>query len=439
MEKSATRFGIFFRKAKAWVPAPLKYYLVGRWRTPREHEFFTRRLVSKTIRQLQDIFRQGDGLTIWFLPHTSWFSPAFQRSHQLARAFAKVGCRVLCYEPWFHNTELAIPAGDRGNRFVGVRQVAAGVYLLRCPEELFRIFASAVNPDALMMCWSWQGSTIPGEGSSVLVYETVDDYSLYPDPDGSLAELHRRWVGFADVVTATSDLLREQLAAVRDDVLLLPNGVNPEDWKASGTPQIPPDMRRARRAAVVVGFCGTISTWFDWDLWNSAAQSHPSWSFVLVGKGWRVGNSDIAARVEKQPNMYWLGSKPYGAVPSYVSNFDVATIPFILDPVTHACSPIKLFEYTAAGKPVVATPMKEILKYKSVYFADTAREFARQLEVAAAARNDTDYQRLLREESQANTWRARAEALCKAIASARQRQGSVPRRHAGQPEEPRGK
>jgi glycosyltransferase involved in cell wall biosynthesis len=121
------------------------------------------------------------------------------------------------------------------------------------------------------------------------------------------------------------------------------------------------------------------------------------------------------AEVTALPNAFYLGKKAYGELPAYLAHFDVATIPFVLNPVTHACSPVKLFEYMAAGKPVVATRMREILKYKSVRFAGTATEFVAEIEAALKLRENEDHRALLRAEAEANTWRARAETLVRAM------------------------
>jgi hypothetical protein len=74
--------------------------------------------------------------------------------------------------------------------------------------------------------------------------------------------------------------------------------------------------------------------------------------------------------------------------------------------------------------------MKEILKYKSVHFADSLEAFARQLETALASANDSSYQLVLKDESRANTWQQRPIVLCEAIESARRRQELIARRHA---------
>ncbi|MDH7568020.1 MAG: glycosyltransferase, partial [Armatimonadota bacterium] len=125
------------------------------------------------------------------------------------------------------------------------------------------------------------------------------------------------------------------------------------------------------------------------------------------------------ARLAALPNCFFLGPKAYGDLPGYVAHFDVATIPFRLNAITHSCSPVKLFEYMAAGKPVVTTPMREVLKYRSVLIGDTPQAFLEQVGRALLLRYDPGYRDLLAQEAAANTWTARAETLLAAAEAAR--------------------
>jgi teichuronic acid biosynthesis glycosyltransferase TuaH len=129
----------------------------------------------------------------------------------------------------------------------------------------------------------------------------------------------------------------------------------------------------------------------------------------------------VHARVSAHPNMHYLGAKPYQSLPAYVAHCDVMAIPFVLNSITHSCSPVKLFEHMAAGKPVVASPMREILKYRSVLFAETPEDFVQRIETGLRQREDPAYRRTLEREARENTWQERAVALRHAIDSARRR------------------
>jgi hypothetical protein len=152
-------------------------------------------------------------------------------------------------------------------------------------------------------------------------------------------------------------------------------------------------------------------------LWRQARTTVRGWERYLV-----------LAEKRRHANVFYLGAKPYDALPQYLACCDVAVIPFVLNEVTHACSPLKLFEYMAAGKPIVATPMREITKYRSVLFASGCGEFVQQLERAVCLGGDPEYKSLLRQEAESNTWRARAIRIREAVEVARQAQEGRPRR-----------
>lgn len=376
---------------------------------------------QRILKELRQRLAVGGGLSFWFLPTQTWFSSAFQRPQQMARALAEIGCRVVYYEPW-NIDRIASHEGLQQRQFVGVKEIALRLYLLRCPSWMVPTFIRKSSPDVLIMLWPDQAMFIPVNTSSLIVYEMIDDHSLIPYTNENWFRIHKEWVQKADVMVATADDLIEQLRSERPDALLLPNAVCLEDWALSGMISVPEDMLAARRASVVVGYYGSIADWFDWALWEYAARSKPDWSFVLIGPPYDADVNKIQERVAHFENMHYLGAKPYSALPSYLAHFDIATIPFVLNNITHACSPIKLFEYMAAGKPIVVTPMREIIKYKSVLVADSPQAFVSQCEKALTLKDDAAYRAILRQEAEANTWRARAWALRQAIEAKLKRQ-----------------
>jgi hypothetical protein len=107
--------------------------------------------------------------------------------------------------------------------------------------------------------------------------------------------------------------------------------------------------------------------------------------------------------------------KPYEELPRYLQYIDVATIPFMVNEITHATSPLKLFEYMAGEKPIVITPMQESMHYPGVFVGETPEQFASQLDRALEARGDPAYLELLRKTAEANTWERRAEEILSLI------------------------
>jgi glycosyltransferase involved in cell wall biosynthesis len=128
-------------------------------------------------------------------------------------------------------------------------------------------------------------------------------------------------------------------------------------------------------------YAGSIDSWLDVPLLAEAARRLPRWSFVLIGPS-RLDLSPLARR----PNVRILGPRPYSILPGYLAFSDAGIVPFRLSPATHAIHPIKVYEYCAAGLPVVATPMEETVAMGApVLLADGGEAFAAALDSTRAA------------------------------------------------------
>ena len=117
----------------------------------------------------------------------------------------------------------------------------------------------------------------------------------------------------------------------------------------------------------------------------------------------------------KRENVRWLGPRDYVTLPGYLSLFDVATIPFRINPITQATSPLKLYEYFAGGKPVVTTPMPECGRIRRCAIAATAAEFASALDAARDQGRDAAFRARLRALGRENSWSARVMTVLRAL------------------------
>ena len=365
--------------------------------------------------------------SVFFLPLISWYHAGFQRPQQMAQALAQLGCPVLYHEPVTPDSTDVRNLEERRRR-VGLEDIAPSLCLVRCPRFMIKDLLRFRPPSFTIISWPWQTRWFLEECKSLVAYEMIDDHSLLTDGDGTQQRLHERWVRDADVVIASADRLFQTLQVSRKDALLIPNGVRLEDWQLSRPIFVPDDLACARRAKVVVGYVGAISSWFDWTLWETMARRQPEWAFVIIGFAWDEAGRLLVEKASTLPNIHYLGPKPHSELKRYITHFDVATIPFQLNPITHSCSPLKLFEYMACGKPIVCTPLQEILKYKSVRFGTNAQEFVLQIEGALAGRDDLGFRKLLQEETSANTWAARGGLLLARLEDVLRQQGGIPRR-----------
>src|SRR5262249_16807268 len=130
----------------------------------------------------------------------------------------------------------------------------------------------------------------------------------------------------------------------------------------------------------VIGFFGLIEAWIDLELVEYLAQRRPSWTFAMIG---RVAVQQPG--IKACPNVVFLGPRPYGLLPSYGRAFDAAIIPYHLTQQVLHANPLKLREYLAMGKPIVAVRTPEIAQFEDVVrIADTREEFLEHLDSVLA-------------------------------------------------------
>jgi glycosyltransferase involved in cell wall biosynthesis len=116
-----------------------------------------------------------------------------------------------------------------------------------------------------------------------------------------------------------------------------------------------------------------------------------------------------------KPNLSYLRAKDYHDLPRYLNHFDATIIPFKINKITRATSPLKLFEYMAGGKPIVITDMDECKSYKSVLVSRNKREFLKNLDKAIKLKNNKKYMDLLTKEAKENTWSKRVEEIIREL------------------------
>jgi hypothetical protein len=252
-----------------------------------------------------------------------------------------------------------------------------------------------------------------------VVYEYIDELEVLPHELEPMQRDHEALVRSADVVVATADRLYERIRPVRPDALINPNAVDKHFIrKVIQDTREPPDEIAdfVRQGRPLIGYYGALAEWFDYDLVAQAARARPDYIFLLIGPDYENRGYIARSQILKVPNVQWLGWRPYPDLPCYLKYFDVATIPFKLNNITHATSPIKLFEYMTAGKPVVTTALQECQKYPEVLIAHDGGEFVEKLDEALELRDDAAYQQALDRLVQQNTWDIRVDAILEALA-----------------------
>jgi glycosyltransferase involved in cell wall biosynthesis len=250
---------------------------------------------------------------------------------------------------------------------------------------------------------------------SLVVYHCVDDIAAQPGVDAtSFRAAEERFARHADLILASAPALAERMRTLNDNVLYAPNVADTAAF-ATALQDGPVDSAIAALPTPRVVFTGAVvATKLDVELIVAVARSRPGYTFALVGPtGMGDPSTDVSA-LRTAPNIHLLGGRTHDALPSVLRGADVGIIPYALNQLTASIFPMKVYEYLAAGLPVVATALPALRDVGAIATAADPRAFAAALD--AAVEGDTDERRRLRSaEAIAHSWDTRLEEIGAAI------------------------
>ena len=193
--------------------------------------------------------------------------------------------------------------------------------------------------------------------AELTVYDCMDELSAFEGAPPRLVALELALFRRADVVFVGGQSLFQVKRQQHKNVHCFPSSIDRAHFAAARQATIdPPDQRLIPHPRV--GFFGVLDERLDQGLLAALAEQHPEWSFVLLGPVVKI-NADQLPRF---PNIHYLGQKAYADLPHYLSGWDVAMLPFAMNASTRFISPTKTPEYLAAGKPVVSTPIRDVIE-----------------------------------------------------------------------------
>ncbi len=278
------------------------------------------------------------------------------------------------------------------------------------PEYVKAVLAKHGVGNRLTVFWVYPTNDhLPGLldalSPDLVVADVVDDNSTWHRPGshqhGVIERNYRDIVSRSDVVLANCAPVAERMGEFTADVHLVPNGCETPEPGPRG-PR-PSELRGL--VGPVIGYVGNLSDRIDIELLDDLARARTDWHFVFVGSA-HLDQSIL--RLDRHPNVHFVGVKPYEEAKRFIRYFDVALIPHLDNEMTRSMNPLKAFVYCAEGVPVVSTPIANMYELGDlITVAKGVDGFLDAIEdVLAGERQEVDVDALA-----PHTWERRVEQV----------------------------
>ena len=370
-------------------------------------------------------------MNILCVSHLRWHF-VFQRPQHLLSRAAKTGTVLYVEEPVVGDgaAHLEVTA-DATGVLVGVPHLPADLPAAEHPAVLRGLLAQAARRylDDEFVLWVYTPMAVPFAhdlAAAAVVYDCMDELSAFAGASPELQRHERALFDLADVVFTGGQTLYEAKRASHANVHAVPSSVDVAHFaRARQACREPADQAAIARPRI--GFFGVIDERMDYPLLEGVAAARPDWQLVLLGPTAKV---DPAA-LPRAANIHYLGAKSYADLPDYIAGWDVAMLPFARNAATRFISPTKTPEYLAAGKPVVSTSIRDVVRpYGQQGLARIADEVDAFVAAIAAALAEDPTGRLraadafLTHLSWDGTWRRMRQQVEQAIAARTPRAGA---------------
>lgn len=366
-----------------------------------------RKLIEKQQKIINKISEKHQKIIV--LNSIPWDTKLKQRPHHFANEFTKLGYFVIYLEE----------SSLTDFRIINDNLITTNNYKLldKIPKDKKLFFLTPNNmPTSLNILKSIK------EKGFRIIYDYLDEF--HEDISGDLSIQLKVWDNLKSLspvlCLATANRLYEDLRnhlGSKTNIILAKNAVNTDhfNYQKHKDFSIPADIKKiVSKEKPIIGFYGALAPWIDFKLINEIAAKKPEYEILLIG----INYNGAAKALGKYKNLHNIGPKDYEELPSYAKYFSCAIIPFKKGEIAKATSPVKLFEYMAAGLPTVCTKdLEECKGYDHVYVAKNNSEFIDYLNQAILESKDEDIKNQLLNQAEENTWTQRVKDIDKAISS----------------------
>ncbi len=330
------------------------------------------------------------------LSHLRW-DFVYQRPQHLLSRFASCGRVYFVEEPEFGDHPepwLSVSLREAGVRVV-VPQLAHGMEAEEVEAAQRNLLNNFFQEQSIERYLFWYYTPMALGFTShfrplITVYDCMDELSAFRFAPPRLRELEQELFRRADLVFTGGHRLYEAKKEQHPSVHAFPSSIDKVHF-AQARKALPDPADQAHIPQPRLGFCGVIDERMDLKLLEAVAKARPEWQLVMIGPVVKID----PATLPQAPNIHYLGGKSYKELPAYLSNWQVALLPFALNESTEFISPTKTPEYLAAGLPVVSTPICDVVRpygqKELVHIAATPADFINAIEKALAQQEDREW------------------------------------------------
>lgn len=221
-----------------------------------------------------------------------------------------------------------------------------------------------------------------------VIYDCMDELSAFKFAPPALKQLENELFEKADIVFTGGHSLYNAKKSSHNNIYPFPSSIDREHFSKGRTnTETPADQASIPKPRF--GFYGVIDERFNLQLLSEVAERTPEWQFIIIGPVVKIDENTLP----RLSNIHYLGGKSYNDLPAYLSGWDIAIIPFVLNDSTKYISPTKTPEYLAAGKPVISTSIADVVNPYGVnglvHIADNADEFIKAAETVLNGSTNT--------------------------------------------------
>lgn len=370
--------------------------------------------ITGDVALLSKLIKHNNKSDILVFPVIDW-EFRVQRPQHLARELAASGDRVIYLTTLFNysiNPGFKILSSPEKNVVIcslNCNKLGLNIYKDSLEYEQLTFLNQSINILRLAFGLGYTTSivnlpfwwrVVESLKANHIVYDCMDHHAGFENNDAKMLNEENLLLKSADLVITTSLRLSDIISEKANNIIIR-NGAEVDYFSREPKDTYLPKTRP------IVGYYGAIAEWFDIDLLIKSAKQYPQYDFILIGEV----TCDIS-KAKKVENIKCLGEVSYDKLTGYLKSFDVCLIPFKLIELTLCTNPVKVYEYLAAGKPVVCTAMPEVkIIDDMVHVADSHEAFLDCIEVAMKEVSDKYLAEERKQWAKKHDWRSRAESL----------------------------